>query len=478
MEYKYRVHAVVPTLYILVAIIFTAGCTVGPNYNQPDPPVDMAQWQQTQEYGMVVSEADISQWWRVFSDPLLNELINRGLSESMDLDLARSKLREARARRGIETASRFPVLTGSGSGLKTKEGDTSSSELYSAGFDAAWEMNIFGRISRRIQAATADLQASTEAMRNVQVSLVAEIALNYLEVRSFQNRIQLAKANVKTQQKTLDLVKKRFDMGLTDTLAVEQAKSNLADTKAQIPSMETGLKRAMNRLAVLLGEKPGALNESLQPPLPIPTVPSEIAVGIPADLLRRRPDIRQAERELAAQTAQVGVAEAELYPHFTFSGTLEFSAASTGDLFDSTSRLGSLGPGFKWNIFNAGSVRNNIKVQSEKQEQALIKYEQKVFNALEEVENAMTAYAREIDRMNRLKEAVAAQRQSADTAESLYKDGLKDFLYVLDAQRTLFSAEDRLAESRAEVTANLIRLYKALGGGWSESNIKYEQTTE
>jgi len=262
----------------------------------------------------------------------------------------------------------------------------------------------------------------------------------------------------------------RFDLQLTDSLAVEQAKVNFAGSRAKIPPLETGLKQAMNRLAVLTGEKPGALNNVLQDAAPVPTAPGEIAVGIPADLIRRRPDIRKAERELAAQSARVGVVTADLYPHFSFSGVLQFQAADASNLFSTMSRLLSIGPAFRWNIFNAGSVRSNIRVQNERQKQSLIGYERSILIALEEVENAMVAYARELDRREFLEQAAAASRKSANLAESLYKDGLKDFIHVLDAQRAQFASEDLLAVSNAQVTSNLIRLYKALGGGWNPTH--------
>lgn len=448
--------------------LFWAGCAVGPYYTPPEAPIDLGQWQQKPEYGLVASRADISEWWQVFGDPQLNELVNQGLSGNLDLDMARSSVREARAARGVETAARFPALTASGAAAKIKEGDQPTTELYASDFDAAWEVDIFGRVSRRIEASTADMQASIEALRSVQVSLVAEIALNYVDVRSFQNRIRVAEANVEAQRKTLQVVTDRFELQLANSLEVEQAKSNLAGSRAQLPPFESGLQRAMNRLAVLTGEKPGVLNAFLQESTTMPTAPPEIAIGIPADLVRRRPDIRGAERELAAQSARVGVATADLYPRFTFNGTLQFSAANASNLFDSMSRLLNIGPAFQWNIFNAGSVRSNIKVQSERQNQALNKYEQTILQALEDVENAMVAYARELDRQESLKQAVTSGRKSADLAESLYKDGLRNFIYVLDTQRALFTAEDNLSVSSAEVTANLIRLYKALGGGWNQ----------
>lgn len=458
-----------PFAHILAFLsLLWTGCAVGPDYTPPEPPTDLGQWQQPPEYGLDVSRADVSEWWQVFDDPRLNELVNRGFSGNLDLDTARSRVREARAARGIETAARFPALTATGSAAKVKEGDQLTAELYAADFDAAWELDIFGRVSRRIEASTADMQASIEALRSVQVSLVAEIALNYVEVSSFQNRIRVAEANVEAQQKTLQVVTDRFELQLANSLEVEQAKSNLAGSQAQLPPLESGLQRAMNRLAVLTGERPGILDDFLQEASSIPTAPPEIAIGIPADLIRRRPDIRRAERELAAQSARVGVAKADLYPRFTFNGTLQFSAANASSLFDSMSRLLNIGPAFQWNIFDAGSVRSNIKVQGERQKQALINYERTILQALEDVENAMVSYARELDRQESLKQTVAAARKSADLAESLYKDGLRDFIYVLDAQRGLFAAEDSLAVSNAEVTANLIRLYKALGGGWHQ----------
>jgi NodT family efflux transporter outer membrane factor (OMF) lipoprotein len=430
----------------------------------------MDQWQQPPEYGLVVSQADIGEWWQVFEDPRLNELVNRGLSGNLDLDIARSRIREARAARGIETAARFPAVTAAGSAAKVKEGDQPTGELYATDFDAAWEIDIFGRITRRIEASTADMQASIETLRSVQVSLVAELTLNYTEVRSFQNRIRVAETNIDAQRKTLQIVTDRFDLQLANSLELEQAKSNLASSQSQLPPLKSGLQQAMNRIAVLTGEKPGVLNDFFHEASPMPTAPPEIAIGIPADLIRRRPDIRKAERELAAQSARVGIAKADLYPRFTFNGILQFSTTSASSLFDSMSRLLTIGPAFQWSIFNAGSVRSNIEVQSERQNQALIEYEQTILQALEDVESAMVAYVRELDRRGSMKNMVESAKKSANLAESLYKDGLRDFIYVLDAQRTLFTAEDSLAISSAEVTANLIRLYKALGGGWNPAH--------
>ena len=452
-------------LAAIFLILFT-GCKVGPDYIPPETSAEMDTWQQQLEAGLVTSEADISYWWQNLNDSKLNALIKRAMKGSIDLGQARSRVREARAQRGIAAASRFPTIVSTGSATRTEQEDLPDTELFTTGFDAAWELDIFGRVARSVEANTADVEAKIEALGDVQVTLLAEVALNYIEVRSFQIRLKLAQANVAAQQKTLELVRVRFEAGLSNTLEVKQAESNLSNSQSQIPPLEVGMRRAKNRLAVLLGEKPGALNDFFSEPAPIPMAPAEIAIGIPADLMRRRPDIREAERELAAQTARVGVAMADLYPRFTLNGTLTFQSSKATNLFSTFSRILGVGPAFQWNIFNAGSVRSNIKVQNERQKQALLAYEKAVLTALEDVENAITAYARELDRRESLRQAADASRKSVELAQGLYKDGLRDFIHVLDAQRSLFSQEDQLATSNANVTSNLIRLYKGLGGGW------------
>ncbi|MCI5165369.1 MAG: efflux transporter outer membrane subunit, partial [Candidatus Electrothrix sp. GM3_4] len=348
-----------------------------------------------------------------------------------------------------------------------KNGDASSDGLYSAGFDAAWELDLFGRVKHSREASAADLEATVESLHDVQVSLLAEVALNYLDVRSLQSRLRLAKGNTTLQGETYRLVQSLFDAGLTSGLELKEAESNLANTKSHIPPIKTGLSKAMHRLAVLSGQKPGMLDEFLTEPGPVPVAAPEIAIGIPADLMRRRPDIRQAERKLAAQSARIGVAVADLYPRFTLSGVLSFQATDASNLFSTLSRSLSFGPSFQWNIFNAGSVRNNITVQNERQKQALLDYEKSVLISIEEVENGMVAYAQELDRNQSLRQAVAASKEAVRLAESMYKDGLRDFNHVLTAQKSLFSQEDQLAESDAAISGNLIRLYKALGGGWN-----------
>ncbi len=457
------------TLRMFFVFMLLSGCAAGPEYTGPkELSHDLTTWEHPREAGLTATETEITQWWTYFKDAQLDHLIGLTLENNLDLEQARSRVLEARAQRSIASSSGWPSFGISGSASRGKSGEAPSASLYTSGLDAAWEIDIFGRVRRSAEAATADLEATKERMHAVRVTLLAEVALNYLDVRSFQKRVELAQVNSAIQQQTYDLIRSRQESGLASELETGEGKSTLADIQARIPPLKAGLSRAMHRLAVLVGRKPGVLDEYLTESIGIPMAPPEIPIGIPADLLRRRPDIRQAERELAAQTARVGVATADLYPRFALNGILSFQATQASNLFSTLSRVLSLGPVFQWNIFNAGSVRNNIMVHNERQKQALLHYEKSVLTALEEVENSLVSYARELDRREHLKEAVAASKETVFLAESMYRVGLEDFSHVLDAQRRLFSQEDQLTTSTAEVTGNLIRLYKALGGGWGE----------
>jgi len=287
-----------------------------------------------------------------------------------------------------------------------------------------------------------------------------------VEARTYQATLAVAEANLKAQQETYQLTRWRYEAGLSDELAVDQARYNLESTRSQIPTLRTGLEGAKNRLAVLAGEPPGTVHGELAESRPIPVIPLEVAIGVPADALRHRPDVRQAERELAAQTARIGVATADLYPKFTLKGSIGLEALSLGNLISTGSRAFSIGPRITWPIFDAGAIRQNIEVQSALQEQALIQYEAVVLSALEEVENALVAYANEQVRRQSLLEAAQAAEQTVNLARTRYASGLIDFQVVLDAERSLLSLQSQLAESDGAVTSNLITLYKVLGGGW------------
>ncbi len=474
------------------AVLLTGCATVGPDYVPPEkkvpekfntasgtgenaksisPQSDKKGEDPTEKIPVKrVTPEMLSDWWNTLEDPVLTQLVERAVKGNLDLKLAQSRLREERARRGIARADRFPTIDASGSVTRQKTSDETTlgkeNDLYSTGFDASWEVDLFGGIKRSVESAEASLEARQEELNDTLVSLVAEVALNYVEIRSFQARLEAAEKSRKSQEDTLQIVQDRLDSGLTTTLSLEQAKYNLESTKSEIPTLLTGIEQGKNGLAVLLGDFPGALKQKLETYKNIPITPVEVAIGVPANLLRRRPDVRQRERELAAQTALVGVATADLYPKLTLFGSIGLESLSAASLFTGPAAAFQIGPQVTWNVFDAGRIRQNIKVESERQEQALIQYESSVLTAVNDVENALIDYADEqVRRKSLLKSTQSAQR-AADLARELYTAGLSDFIGVLDAERALFSFQDQLASSEGQVTSNLIRLFKALGGGW------------
>ena len=462
-------------LPLLLPAALLSACAVGPNYVPPELETPDA-WQQELADGFQAGEEGLEQWWTNFEDPVLESLMRRAAQGSLDLEIAASRTREARALRGIVASEKVPTVNADGaiSRNRVSEGTNHflpggvdrTTDYYTIGGDALWEIDVWGRISRSVESADAGIQSSIENYRDVLVLLQAEIALTYLEVRTLQARLEYAKGNVAAQAGSVQLTEDRFQAGLTGELDVHQAKLNLASTESTIPSLETGLTQALNRLDVLVGEYPGALREELLEVKNIPSPPATIALGMPADLLRRRPDIRRAERDLAAQTARIGVATAELYPRFTLFGDLRLEAYSSGDLLDWDSRAWSFGPAFTWNIFSGGRIRANIEVEDARTEQALLRYEQTVLLAVEEVEDAVVAYVQEQLRRDALARAVEASIRSVELVEVQYRTEITNFQNVLDMQRSLFQQQDLLAESEGRVAQNLVRVYRALGGGW------------
>ncbi len=462
------------TLTVLLAAVLLTGCAaVGPKYVRPADTV-AAQWHSRPDSNLAFGETDpqsLAEWWTTLGDRELSGLVERAVKGNRDLRQAEARVREARARRGVSQASLLPTLDASGSASRSqssnKTGGGATRNMFQAGFDAGWELDLFGGTRRSLEASTADLQASQEDLHDVLVSLAAEVALNYTELRTYQTRLNVAEQNLAAQSETYQLARWRAQAGLSDELAVEQARYNLESTRSQIPTLQTGLEGALNRLSVLLGEQPGALHAELEQRGTIPVTPLSVAVGIPADMLRRRPDIRRAERQLAAQTARVGVAKADLYPKLSLSGSIGLEALTLDNLFTSGSRATSGSSLISWPIFRGGSIRKNIQVQSAIQEQYLAAYESSVLGAVEEVENALTAYAKEQNRRQSLSDAAAAAGKAADLARQEYEAGLTDFSSILEAQRSLLSFQDQLAQSDGAVTSDLISLYKALGGGWT-----------
>lgn len=475
-------------LSVLLPVCLCTACAVGPSYRPPASEVPKT-WAEKPEGGASAQPLAAAQWWETLSDPMLNSLITRAVQSNLDVRIAAARLREARAARDVTAGDLLPAIMGVGSFSRTRssrrtETDTSVSatgtadstasksriktqtDLWQAGFDASWELDIFGGTRRALEAANADVSAALENQRNIVVSLLAEVATNYVELRGLQQRLAITNNNITTQAQTLELTQDRAAAGLTSDIDVLRSEALLKTTQSQVPTLESLIKRAIHRLGILLGSEPGALLAELTREAPIPGKPPEIPVGLPSDLLRRRPDVRLAERQLAAATARIGVAVADLFPRFFLTGALGRQGADAHDLKLGVNRYWNFGPSIQWPVFQGGKILGNIKVQNARQEQALAQYEQTVLISLEEVENALVDYSREQIRYLSLVEATEANRQTVGLAKELYTQGLADFLTVLDAERSLYASEDDLVQSRQTVVLNLIVLYKALGGGW------------
>jgi NodT family efflux transporter outer membrane factor (OMF) lipoprotein len=471
----------------LLALALAIGCAVGPDYHTPKVNTP-SNWSEAQRAGAINSAVQIVEWWKTFNDPELNSLIDRAVATNHDLRIADGLLREARALRTGAFFDLGPTIKG-GAGytdmrqarnsvpfvLKGPLGSEISSnyifqyDLYDAHFDASWEIDVFGSKRREYQEANALLASVVENRHDVLVSVLAEVARNYIEVRNYQQRIAIARKNITAQQDAADIARSRFNAGLASELEVKQAEAVLATTQSQIPNLETSLKHGIHRLSVLIGQPPGALTAELSSTAPVPAPPPEVPVGLPSDLLRRRPDVRRAERELAAATANIGVQTAELFPKFSLTGLAGFQSFSVGDWFSGGSKYWSAGPMVTWRIFDLGHVRSQIQTANAQAQQSLAAYEKTVLGSLEEVENGLVAYANEQTRYRALSAAVDADRRALDLANDRYRKGLVDFLDVVDAERSLYQAEDELADSQSIVSVNLVTLYKALGGGWEAS---------
>ena len=474
---KYLTQISLPGAVLVVVLL--QGCTVGPNYQKPKTAAP-AQWSAPLAGGETNLAPSIAEWWKSFNDPQLNSLIERTVNANHDLRIAEARVREARAFYRIASSQLWPTVDAGGSyarqnqsenqpvidSISLPKGARYENNVYQAGFDASWEINVFGGTRRGVEAGKAEVAAAEYGRRNVLVTLLGEVARNYVELRGCQRRLEIANENLTTQAEALGLAESRFNNGLTSDLDVQQAATLLANTRAVIPMLESGIQSYMHRLGVLLGQPPEALLAELSATAPIPSAPPKVPAGLPSDLLRRRPDVQQAERQLAASTARIGVATADLFPKFSLTGVAGFEGTSASDWFTGNSKFWSVGPTVQWRIFDAGRIRANIRVQNARQEQTLAAYERTVLMSFEEVENSLVAYAKEQIRRRSLEDAVKSSQDSLHLASQLYSNGLASFINVLDAERSLYQAEDALVQSDKAVTQNLISLYKALGGGW------------
>lgn len=463
-------------LVLILSLLFCGCNPVGPDY---EPPVtEMPDvWQQKAVKGLESGDADLVTWWKMLKDPVLDELIACAGHGNLALEQAWRRIEQARADLSFSRGELYPQVDAIGDYQRIRlsddgafgvgdSGNPGNINLHNLGVDSAWEVDVFGRIRRNIESAEGTLGASAEDYRDVLVSLYAEVAINYVELRALELRIKLAEANIDLQKKTLKLTQDLFKAGIVPQLDVQQANLNLATTESAIPPLRFGMKAASNRLCVLLGVMPGEIDELLRKEYSLPRLPGRVVVDLPCELLRQRPDIRRAERQLAAQTPLIGAATADLYPVFTLTGTFVYQSRQLNSLVSRSNRSYSFGPRVEWNIFNAGRIRSNIRFEEAVTKEVFARYENVVLSAMEEVENAMTAYVEEYDRKDSLKRSVEASKESVKLVETLYKTGLTDFQNVLDMQRSLFIQQDQLAESGGKLVQNLIQIYKSLGGGW------------
>ena len=451
-----------------------SGCRcIGPDYQAPKTAAPDA-WQTAAIKGLAQAQAPLQTWWRVFRDPALEALIGEVRTNNLDLAAAVARLDAAAARYGIARSGLAPTIDGVGGVGRVRDSErirTLDSQnnnpymLYDAGFTMGWELDIWGRVRRSIEAAKGQWEASLEDTRDLLVILQSDAASTYLQLRTVQQRIVYAKNNVVMQEGTLKLTRDRHAAELTGELDVRQAELNLASTRALIPQLEAQRDQSLNRLCLLCGKFPGALDHLLQQTNGVQAV-TALPTLLPADLLRHRPDVRGAERRLASQTAQIGVATGDLYPLFTLNGSFEWQASESGNLFNPQARAYGFGPSFRWALFNGQRIRNNIRVEEASAREALASYEQTVLQAYQESEDALSAYANELNRLTELRAASTAAAQSVKLVDTLYRTGLTDFQNVLDMQRELFQQQDAQASSEGAAVQHLVAVYKSFGGGW------------
>ncbi len=421
---------------------------------------------------LVPEPAMVKRWWKVFDDPILNQLIEEAGKSNYDIRIAMARVEEAWAQIGVVSGQRMPQIDVKGSFNRqrsSENGQYPGGDLYNeyiSQIGATWEIDLFGRIKRQIVSAKANFEATRELKTDVMISVYAQVANSYITLRTAQARLAASLYNIKSQKEIVDLTQTRFKYGLASDLDVAQSEQVLAISESTLPPLRTQIENSIHTLSVLLGKSPSDLKDLLKPEKPIPMLPSRIKVGIPMDLVRRRPDIRAAERQLAAQTERIGIATSYLYPRLSIAGFFGFLSTDATEAFHWSSRAFSVGGGLNWNIFNGGSVRSLIKVEDARTRQALLNYEKTLLRAMKEVEDSLVKYADGEQRVLDLRHSVKVARRTLDLSLTLYKEGLKDFQSTLDAERVLFEAENNLAEAEGITAVNLVNLYRALGGGW------------
>ena len=462
---------------LVLSVFFLGSCSmVGPDFEPLETQLPET-WNKDDQavFNKSPSEKENIEWWKLFNDPILNTLVQKAYEQNLSLRTAGLRILEARARLGLVKGNIYPQsqkMTGDLITIGTT--GPAADRHYNAasiGFDAAWEMDFWGKFRRAVESADAGLLSDIASYDDVLVTLTAEVARTYINICTFEERIHLAKANGKIQEKALTLVMHQFEAGTVTELDVLQAKTLLSTTLATIPNLQNFLQQNRNSLAILLGTLPGNLQDLLEGKKKIPAFSMNLAVGIPADLLRRRPDIRRAELNTAAQTAQIGIALTELYPSFTLFGSLGFSATdiannSLGDIFDSNSFTYSFGPSFKWNLFHYDRIKNQVRIQDARLEQLITTYQDIVLNAAREVEDSMGGIVFAKKEAEYLHQGVISSSRSMELSMLQYKEGLADYQRVLDSTRALTAKQDQYAQIQGRIATDFIGMYKALGGGW------------
>jgi multidrug efflux system outer membrane protein len=457
---------------ITVAATLSA-CAVGPDYHEPKMTTpDSFVYGPGQQFSANDVELD---FWKSFNDAKLNELIDEALASNHDIRIAVAHLREARALRGEAQLDFAPTVTASGGHTEARSSVRQvapiptvrrDQDYYDAGFDAFWELDFFGRVRRGVEASTAEVQSAEASVYSTQVSITAEVARNYFELRGAQERLEVAHRNADNQRETLRITTARLEAGRGTQLDTSRAQAQLSSTLATIPDLENDVTRSILRLGVLVGRQPDALMSDLSHSQQLPALPVTQSIGTPELLLRRRPDIRVAERDLAAATARIGVAVGDLFPRISFVGRWGFDAVNSGDLGNASSETFSFGPSIQWAAFDLGRVRERINQREAAADGALARYEKTVLQALEETDASLTAYVKAVAKQEHLQSSATASLEAATLARARYENGVADFLAVLDAERSALAAEDQLAQSETQTANALLATYKALGGGF------------
>jgi outer membrane protein, multidrug efflux system len=462
-------------------VVLVAGCKVGPDYHAPNTKIqstwEAGQIGQATRPTMIIAGAPLTNdWWTIFGDSELNRLVDQALKSSPDLAIAASRVRAARAQSAYASAAEMPKIGANASGtFNHRSGPLASVNaddysFFQVGFDASWEIDLFGGARRGVEATKADLAAEIDDSHGTQLSLEAEVARTYFELRTAQRRLEIARRNLELQQRTYEITRERLAAGVVGELDVSQAESLVANTRAFVPSLNDQVSQSARRLGVLLGEEPDRFLSELAMVKPLPHPPAKVAVGLPNELLRQRPDVRAAERRVAAATARIGVATADLYPRLFLNGTVgQYDINTLSDLAGWDHRYFGIGPILQWKLFDAGRTRAQIEAARANTDRALAEYRKTVLNAVAEADNSLSAFNAQQERRASLAAAVAADQKSVNTANELYRQGVTEFLTVLVAERSVATSEDTLAQSEQALGNDLVALYKALGGGWQSS---------